>query len=88
MTPTAIGLGGVDVVIRRGDLRTYGFNEGHIPGSEVAGPVTAVGDGVDASWVGRRVWASTGFGGGYSEQVVVGVDDVVPLPPDLSRSTR
>jgi NADPH:quinone reductase len=86
ITPTAIGLGGVDVVIRRGGLRAYGFGEGHIPGSEVAGTVTAVGDGVDASWVGSRVWAYTGFGGGYAEQVVVGVEDVVPLPPDLSEA--
>ena len=86
ITPTAIGLGGVDVVIRRGDLRTYGFSEGHIPGSEVAGTVTAVGDGLDASWIGRRVWAYSGSGGGYAEQVLVGADDVVPLPPDLSEA--
>ncbi|WP_041541975.1 zinc-binding dehydrogenase [Catenulispora acidiphila] len=84
VTPTAIGVGGVDVVIRRGGLKAYGFGEGHIPGSEVAGTVTAVGEGVDASWVGRRVWAYTGFGGGYAEQVAVGVEDVVPLPADLS----
>jgi hypothetical protein len=31
----------------------------------IAGAVTAVGDGVDASWVGGRVWAITGIGGGY-----------------------
>lgn len=86
VTPTAIGLGGVDVVIRRGGLKAYGFGEGHIPGSEVAGTVTAVGDGVDASWVGRRVWAYTGFGGGYAEQVAVGVEDVMPLPADLSET--
>jgi NADPH2:quinone reductase len=86
ITPTAIGVGGVDVVIRRGGLRTYGFSEGHVPGSEVAGTVTAVGDGVDAAWIGRRVWAYTGFGGGYAEQVMVGVADIVPLPPDLSEA--
>ena len=43
-------------------LAAYGFKEGHIPGSEVAGTVTAVGDGVDPSWIGRRVWAFTGTG--------------------------
>jgi NADPH2:quinone reductase len=80
----AIGVGGVDVVIRRGDLAAYGFNEGHIPGSEAAGTVTAVGDGVEGSWVGRRVWASTGVGGAYAEQVIAPVEDILPLPPGLS----
>jgi NADPH2:quinone reductase len=51
----AIGVAGVDAVIRSGAIAGYGFKEGHILGSEVAGTVTAVGDGVDASWVGRRV---------------------------------
>lgn len=49
----AVGVGGVDTVIRSGALAAYGFKEGHIPGGEVAGTVTAVGDGVDASWIGR-----------------------------------
>lgn len=80
----AIGVGGVDAVIRRGTLAAYGFKEGHIPGSEVAGTVTAVGDGVDASWVGQRVWAFTGLGGGYVEQAVVPAEDILPLPAHLS----
>ncbi|WP_333769805.1 zinc-binding dehydrogenase [Streptomyces sp. IBSBF 2435] len=80
----AIGVGGVDAVIRRGVLASYGFQEGHIPGSEVAGTVTAVGDGVDTSWVGRRVWAATGLGGGYVEQAVAAVEEILPLPADLS----
>lgn len=42
----AIGVGGVDAVIRSGAIAGYGFKEGHILGSEVAGTVTAVGDGV------------------------------------------
>jgi NADPH:quinone reductase-like Zn-dependent oxidoreductase len=57
---------------------------GHIPGSEVAGTVTAVGDGVDASWIGRRVWAFTGTGGGYVEQALVPVEEIAPLPVNLS----
>ncbi|MFD8336431.1 zinc-dependent alcohol dehydrogenase family protein [Streptomyces solisilvae] len=80
----AIGVGGVDAVIRRGTLAMYGFEEGHIPGSEVAGTVTAVGDDVDASWVGRRVWAFTGVGGGYVEHAIAAVEEVFPLPADLS----
>ena len=80
----AIGVGGVDAVIRSGAIAGYGFTEGHILGSEVAGTVTAVGDGVDASWVGRRVWAFTGLGGGYVEQAIAPVEEILPLPAGLS----
>ncbi|MCP2163926.1 zinc-dependent alcohol dehydrogenase family protein [Goodfellowiella coeruleoviolacea] len=80
----AIGVSGADAVIRRGTLAAYGFTEGHIPGSEVAGTVTAVGDGVDTAWVGQRVWAFTGVGGGYVEQAAVPVAEVIPLPAGLS----
>ncbi|MFE7794809.1 zinc-binding dehydrogenase [Streptomyces sp. NPDC057460] len=80
----AIGVGGVDAVIRRGTLAAYGFQAGHLLGSEVAGSVTSVGEGVDASWIGRRVWAFTGLSGGYAEQAVASVDDVLPLPHGLA----
>lgn len=80
----AIGVSGADTLIRSGALAGYGFKEGHIPGSEVAGTVTAVGDGVDASWVGRRVWAFTGTGGGYVEQAVAPAGEVLALPAGLS----
>ncbi|MFJ3759378.1 zinc-dependent alcohol dehydrogenase family protein [Streptomyces sp. NPDC090080] len=80
----AIGVGGVDAVIRRGTLAAYGFREGHVLGSEVAGKVTAVGGGVDASWIGRRVWAFTGLSGGYAEQAVAQIADVVVLPDGLT----
>ncbi|MFB7596369.1 zinc-binding dehydrogenase [Streptomyces sp. NPDC056160] len=80
----AIGVGGVDAVIRRGVLAAYGFREGHHLGSEVAGRVVAVGEGVDAAWTGRRVWAFTGPSGGYAEQAVAAVEDVLPLPEGLT----
>lgn len=80
----AIGVGGVDAVIRRGTLAAYGFREGHLLGSEVAGRVTEVGEGVDASWIGRRVWAFTGLSGGYAEQAVAAVEDVLELPDGLA----
>ena len=72
----AIGVGGVDGVIRSGAIAGYGFTEGHILGSEVAGTVTAVGDGVDTSWAGRRVWAFTGPGGGYVEQAIAPAGEI------------
>jgi NADPH:quinone reductase-like Zn-dependent oxidoreductase len=80
----AIGVGGVDAVIRRGALAGYGFREGHLLGSEVAGRVTAVGEGVEASWIGQRVWAFTGLSGGYAEQAVAAVEDVLALPDGLT----
>ncbi|WP_034261042.1 zinc-binding dehydrogenase [Actinospica robiniae] len=81
---TAIGVGGVDAVIRRGLLAGYGFKPGHILGSEVAGTVTAVGPGVDTAWIGRRVWAFTGLGGGYAECALAQVTEILPLPVELS----
>ena len=78
----AIGVGGVDAVIRRGSIGGV-FSEGIVLGSEVAGTVSAVGDGVDPSWVGTRVWAFTGIGG-YAEQAVARVGDIVALPDTLS----
>ncbi|MBB2948779.1 NADPH:quinone reductase-like Zn-dependent oxidoreductase [Actinoplanes lutulentus] len=92
-TPTAgqvlievetIGVGGVDAVIRRGTLGGYGFQEGFVPGSEVAGRVIATGDDVDPSWIGRLVWAFTGTGGGYAERAVARLEDVTALPEGLS----
>jgi NADPH:quinone reductase len=80
----AIGVGGVDVMIRSGAMTAYGFREGHIPGGEVAGTVTAVGDGADPALVGQRVWAFTGTGGGYVEQAIAPAGEVVPLPAGLS----
>jgi NADPH:quinone reductase-like Zn-dependent oxidoreductase len=54
-----------------------------VVGYEVAGEVTAVGEGVDAVKPGDRVMAGTRFGG-YAEKVVVKADDVVPLADRLS----
>jgi NADPH2:quinone reductase len=79
----AIGVGGVDVLIRSGAVAAYGFKEGHIPGGEIAGTVTAIGDDVEASWLGRRVWAFTGLGGGYAEQAVAPAATLLPLPEPL-----
>ena len=80
----AIGVGGVDAVIRRGTLNSYGFRPGLILGSEVAGVVTEVGRGVDPSWIGRRVWGFTGVGGGYVEQAIADAGEVVAVPEGLA----
>lgn len=80
----AIGVGGVDVMIRSGAVAAYGFQPGHILGGEVAGTVTAVGAGVDPSWVGERVWTFLGLGGGYAELAVAPAAGLQRLPAELS----
>jgi len=54
-----------------------------VPGYEVAGRVDTVGAGVDASWIGRDVFASTRFGG-YADVVCVPQAQVFPRPPNMS----
>ncbi|MET8846259.1 zinc-binding dehydrogenase [Amycolatopsis sp. NPDC004625] len=80
----AIGVGGVDVMIRSGALAAYGFETGHVLGGEIAGTVAGVGDGVDPSWLGKRVWAFADAGGGYADQAVAPAATLVPLPAALS----
>lgn len=53
------------------------------PGSEIAGTVAALGDGVEGVVVGDRVMAQTGLGG-YAEQVAVPAASLVPLPGALT----
>lgn len=53
-----------------------------VPGSEIAGTITAVGDGVDGSMVGTRVVAMCGLGG-FAEQVAVPALGAVPIPDAL-----
>ena len=54
-----------------------------VVGYEVAGTISAVGEGVDEGRVGQRAMAATAFGG-YAERVVVPAADVVALPERLS----
>ncbi len=54
-----------------------------VPGYEIAGRVDAVGGGVDASWVGRDVFALTRFGG-YADLVCVPEAQVFPRPQSMS----
>ncbi|WP_439679859.1 zinc-binding dehydrogenase [Embleya sp. MST-111070] len=53
------------------------------PGGEVAGVVGAVGPGVAAQWLGRRVVAQLGDGGGYAERAVADLAAVHPIPDGL-----
>jgi NADPH2:quinone reductase len=78
----ASGVHLLDTTIRRGEPGPFPAPMlPTIPGREAAGTVDAVGDGVDRSWLGRRVVAHLGpVPGGYAEQAVTGVDLLFPLP--------
>jgi NADPH:quinone reductase-like Zn-dependent oxidoreductase len=81
----AVGAAGVnfaDLLARQG-LYPDAPKPPMVPGYEVAGTVSEVGAGAEPVAVGDRVMAGTRFGG-YAEQVVVPVADVVPLPERLS----
>lgn len=54
-----------------------------VVGYEVSGIVDAVGDGVDASWIGKRVLALTRFGG-HADCVSVPVEQCSELPEAMS----
>src|SRR4051795_5296219 len=53
-----------------------------VPGSEIAGEVTAAGSAVNGVAVGDRVIAMTGFGG-FADQVAVPAASVIPIPSNL-----
>jgi NADPH2:quinone reductase len=56
-----------------------------IPGREVAGVVDALGDGVEESWLGRRVVAHLGpASGGYAELAVCDAGSLHALPDGLA----
>ena len=79
----AAGVNFIDVYFRKGLYKTpLPFT----PGSEAAGEVIAVGEGVEFPRVGERV-ASASFSGAYAELAVAPADRVVVLPDGLSTRT-
>lgn len=78
----AAGVNRPDVLQRRG---MYPPPPGapSVPGLEVAGEIVAVGDGVAAEMVGRKVCALVA-GGGYAEYCVAPLGQCLPIPPALS----
>lgn len=60
-----------------------------IPGREVAGRVSALGEGVDGSLLGKRVVVHLGpnGSGGYAERVVANVASLHELPPQVDAAT-
>jgi NADPH2:quinone reductase len=83
----AAGLHVIDTVIRSGRPQgPLALPElPAIPGREVAGVVDALGAGVDAGWLGRRVVAHLGTAsGGYAELAVRDADALHAIPDGLA----
>ncbi|KAA2256322.1 zinc-binding dehydrogenase [Solihabitans fulvus] len=85
----AAGVHLVDTTIRAGQRGPFPAPElPAIPGREVAGRVDALGDGVDPSWLGKRVVGHLGMASsGYAELAVASVDSLHELPDDLTEDT-
>jgi NADPH2:quinone reductase len=80
---TAVGLNFIDVYHRTG---LYTLPLPFIPGSEGAGVVDAVGDGVTHLKAGDRV-AYAGVIGGYAEERLIQADRLVKIPASISDET-
>ncbi len=61
----------------------FGVKPPYVPGAGVAGEVISAGENVDSGWIGRRVVADTGEGGGYAEQTVAPAEGLIPVPDRL-----
>ncbi|MBW5425041.1 zinc-binding dehydrogenase [Streptomyces sp. BG9H] len=90
----AVGAAGVhllDTALREGAADQLPFALPELPltvGREVAGVIDAVGDGVDGSWLGRRVAAHLGLvNAGYAEFAVREVEALHPLPDEVAFDT-
>ncbi|HEX2448266.1 MAG TPA: quinone oxidoreductase [Methyloceanibacter sp.] len=81
---TAVGLNFIDVYHRTGLYPQPSFP--FIPGSEGAGVVTAVGEGVRDLKVGRRV-AYAGSIGAYAQERLIAADRVVKIPKGVGDET-
>jgi NADPH:quinone reductase-like Zn-dependent oxidoreductase len=79
---TASGINFADILARRG-LYPDAPKPPAVVGYEVAGAIDALGPGVSGFRGGERVFALTRFGG-YSDVVVVPVDQVFECPPSLT----
>ncbi|HEY1740174.1 MAG TPA: alcohol dehydrogenase catalytic domain-containing protein, partial [Acidimicrobiia bacterium] len=77
----AAGVNYVDGLIAAGRYQIR-IEPPFVPGSELAGEVDAVGEGVDAINVGDRVFVSLGTGA-FAERVVTRATTAVKLPPAL-----
>lgn len=80
---TAAGVNFVDALIVQG-LYQLKPRLPFVPGGEVAGTVSEVGEGVTTHRVGDRVFASNGLAGGFATEAVVAAAAAVHTPDELT----
>ena len=82
---TAVSVNFADVMRRRNDAYPFPTELPFVPGSEVAGTVAALGDGVDGPPPGTRVFAAVGSDGstGYAQFAIADASGVIPIPDGL-----
>jgi NADPH2:quinone reductase len=84
----AIPLLWLDTALRSGKGRDwFAVEPPYVPGSGVAGTVTATGAGVDPDLIGRDVVTDTRETGSYAERVAVPADGLVLIPDELTPVT-
>jgi NADPH2:quinone reductase len=84
----AIPLLWLDTALRSGKGRDwFPVTPPFVPGSGVAGTVSAIGAGVAADWAGRHVLTDTREAGSYAERVAVPADGLVLVPDTLTTLT-
>ncbi|WP_245645254.1 zinc-binding dehydrogenase [Pseudonocardia acaciae] len=87
VTVTAAGVGWLDARIRAGGAPPeFALAPPYVPGSGVAGVVTAVGPTVSEQWLGARVVTHPAgglYGGGYADTVIADREDAVVVPDGL-----
>lgn len=77
------GMNPVDALVRRERVPWMPVKYPLIPGTEHSGVVVELGEGVDRTWLGRRVLSRLGFGG-YAEYSIARAEGLVPLPDGMS----
>lgn len=79
----AVGVNPVETYLRSG-VYTFLPNLPYTPGSDAAGVVEAVGDGVEGVSVGDRVYTAGTLSGAYAEKVLCAASQVFALPENIT----
>jgi NADPH2:quinone reductase len=79
----AAGVLSIDALIRSGQANEiFPVQPPYVPGVGAAGQVSAVGEGVDREWIGRRVIADV-ESGAYAERVTTALENLIPVPAEV-----
>ena len=74
----AVGVNPVETYLRSGSNPL--LPRPYTPGSDAAGSVLAVGQGVGEEWIGRKIYTSGTLSGAYAEWALVGLEQAHQLP--------